>query len=100
MSCGVGCRHGLDPELLWLWYRQAATALNRPLVWETPYAAGMALKSKQASKHAGKKARKQACKQESKKESTTGRKKAKPQGVNPEYSDAWFINCTRHSRTI
>ena len=21
MSCGVGCRHSLDPELLWLWCR-------------------------------------------------------------------------------
>ena len=43
MSCGVGRRHGLDPVLLWLWCRQAATASIRPLVWETPYAMGMAL---------------------------------------------------------
>ena len=26
MSCGAGRRHGLDPALLWLWCRQAATA--------------------------------------------------------------------------
>ena len=30
--------------MLWLWYRLAATALVRPLDWEPPYAAGMALK--------------------------------------------------------
>ena len=23
VSCGIGCRHGLDPELLWLWWRLA-----------------------------------------------------------------------------
>ena len=27
VSCGVGRRHGLDPTLLWLWCRPAATAL-------------------------------------------------------------------------
>ena len=42
MSCGVGCRHGLDPMLLWLWRRPAATAPIRPLAWEPPYAAGAA----------------------------------------------------------
>ena len=26
MSCGVGCRIGLDLALLWLWCRPAATA--------------------------------------------------------------------------
>ena len=25
MSCGVGCKHGSDPVLLWLWCRPAAT---------------------------------------------------------------------------
>ena len=43
MSCGVGCRHGSDLELLWLWCRLVATALIRPLAWEPPYAAGVAL---------------------------------------------------------
>jgi len=43
MSCGVGCRHGLDPALLWLWHRLAAIALIRLLAWETPYATGAAL---------------------------------------------------------
>jgi len=31
VSCGVGCRHGSDPALLWLWYRPEATALIQPL---------------------------------------------------------------------
>ena len=29
-SCGVGCRHGLDPALLWLWCKLAAVALIQP----------------------------------------------------------------------
>ena len=44
MICGVGHRHGLDLALLWLWYRLAATVPIRPLAWEPPYDAGMALK--------------------------------------------------------
>ena len=31
LSCGVGCRRGLDPALLWLWLRLVATAPIRPL---------------------------------------------------------------------
>ena len=46
MSCGVGHRRGLDPALLWLWCRMAATAPIQPLAWEPPYAMGVALKSK------------------------------------------------------
>ena len=42
MSCGVGCRPGLDPALLWLWWRPTATALIRLLAWEPPYAEGVA----------------------------------------------------------
>ena len=37
-------RHGLDPALLCLWCRLAATAPIRSLAWEFPYAVGMALK--------------------------------------------------------
>ena len=46
MSYGVGCRYGLDLTWLWLWlwHRPAATAWNRPLAWEPPYAEGAALK--------------------------------------------------------
>jgi len=40
MNCGVGHRRGLDPMLLWLWHRLAATALIRPLAWERLYAMG------------------------------------------------------------
>ena len=42
MSCGVGHRPGLDPELLWLWLwrRLVATAPIQPLAWEPPRAAG------------------------------------------------------------
>ena len=43
MSCGVGCRRGLDPVLLWLWCRLVATAPIRPLAQEPPHAAGAAL---------------------------------------------------------
>ena len=52
VGCGVGHRFGLDPELLWLWpwCRLAAVALIPPLAWETPYAAGVALKKKKAKR--------------------------------------------------
>ena len=53
MSYGIGCRRGLDPELLWLWCRLAATAPIRPLAWEPPYASGTALKSKNKIKIKG-----------------------------------------------
>ena len=46
MSCDVSCRQGLDPVLLWLWYRVAAAALIQPLAWETPFATSVALKTK------------------------------------------------------
>ena len=42
MSYGVGCSHGLDPELLWLWHRLVPTAPIRPLAQEPPYAVGVA----------------------------------------------------------
>ena len=56
MSCGIGHRRGLDPVLLWLWCRLAATASIRPLAWEPPYAAGAALE--QAKKDQKKKKKK------------------------------------------
>ena len=43
-------RCGLDPGLLWLWRRPAATALIQPLAWELPYATTAALKSKRKKK--------------------------------------------------
>ena len=42
MNCGVGHRCVLDPALLWLLLRLAATAPIQPLAWEPPYAAGVA----------------------------------------------------------
>ena len=42
MSCGVGRKHGLDPMLLWFWHRPVASTLIRTLVWEPPYAMGVA----------------------------------------------------------
>ena len=50
MSCGVGCRHSSDPTLLWLWHRPMATARIRPLAWEPPYAAGVALEKAKRQK--------------------------------------------------
>jgi len=50
VSCGVGQRHGLDPALLWLWRRPAATAPTGPLAGEPPYAMGAALKKKKKKK--------------------------------------------------
>ena len=48
VSCGAGCRLGLDLILLWLWCKLAA--LVRPLAWEQPYASGAALKKKKKKK--------------------------------------------------
>ena len=53
MNCGVGRRHGLDPELLWLWHRPEAVAQIRPLAWEPPYAKDVALKKKKKEKSSG-----------------------------------------------
>ena len=50
MSCAIGQRYGSDLALLWLWCRSAATAPNRPLAWESPYAAGVALKKTKKKK--------------------------------------------------
>ena len=44
MSCGVGHMQGSGSALLWLWHSLTATGLIRPLAWEPPYAASVALK--------------------------------------------------------
>ena len=46
VSCGVGCRHSLDPALLWLSCRPAAIAPIQLIAWEPPYAVGEALEKK------------------------------------------------------
>ena len=58
MSCGAGHRCGSDLVLLWLWHRLAATALIRPLAWETPYATDVALKRQITEKTEKKKKKK------------------------------------------
>ena len=50
MSCGVGCRRGSDPALLWLWCRAPAITLIEPLAWEPQYAMGVALKRQKKEK--------------------------------------------------
>ena len=51
MSGGVGRRHGLDPTLLWLWWRLAATAtIIQPLALEPPYAVDATLKRQKKKK--------------------------------------------------
>ena len=50
VSCGVGCRRGLDPALQWLWRRPVATAPIRPLAWEPPYAAEAAQRNSKKTK--------------------------------------------------
>jgi len=48
----------LDPALLWLWLRLAATAPIRPLAWKPPYAAGAAQEMAKRQKKERKKERK------------------------------------------
>ena len=55
MSCGVGCRRGSDPMLLWLWCRPVATAQIQPLASEIPHDAGAALKIQQNTEKGRKK---------------------------------------------
>ena len=50
MSCGVGCRRGLDLVLLWLWHSLAAISPIEPLAWEPPYAPGAALEKGKKNK--------------------------------------------------
>ena len=50
MSCGVGHRHSLDPELRWLWHWLwrwlADVALIQLLAWKLTYAKSVALKKR------------------------------------------------------
>ena len=51
-----------DPALLWLWHRPAAVAPIRPLAWEAPYAAGVALKTNKQTNKQNQKIEKPECK--------------------------------------
>ena len=62
MNCGVGCRHGLDPELLW--HGPVTTALIGPLAWEPPYAIGVVLKKKDQKKKKSENGRHRRCSNE------------------------------------
>ena len=53
MNSGVGHRCGLDPKRLWLWCRLVAAAPIRPLPWELPSAAGVALEKQTPAKTSG-----------------------------------------------
>ena len=53
MSCSVHRRCSLDPALLWLWCRLAATAPIQPLAWEPPCAMSVALKRQKLKKGGG-----------------------------------------------
>ena len=74
MSCGVGCRCGSDPALLWLWLRPTAVALIRPLAWELPHAMSVALKRPKKKK---KKKKKKKNTKEKKKRNPPKKKKKK-----------------------
>ena len=58
MSCGVGRRLGLDPVLLCLCHRRAATGPIGPLAWEPPHASGVALERQKDKKTKKKKQKK------------------------------------------
>ena len=55
MSCGIGHRRGSDLESLWPWHRPTVIAPIRPLAWEPPYAARVALKRQKDKKKKRKK---------------------------------------------
>ena len=67
MSCGVGRRWGSDPMLLWLWLRPVTIAPIRPLAWEPPYAAGVALEKAKRQKKKTQKKQKQKQQQKTQK---------------------------------
>ena len=72
VNCGVGCRDGSDPALLWLCCGPAATAPIRSLAWEPPYAMGAALKKKPKKKKKERKKERPRCSHK-KKERKEGR---------------------------
>jgi len=79
MSCGVGLRDSLNPELLWLWHRWAAAAPIPPLAWELPYAQGVALKRKKKRKEKERKGKER--KEKKRKEKKRKEKKRKEKDI-------------------
>ena len=94
VSCGVGCRLGLDPVLLWLWHRPAATAPNRPLAWESPYATGAALEKAKRQKQTEVPARQTHCTCAK----TLGCPISSPRSWDGEESPPLFKDAAQHSR--
>ena len=66
MSCGVGCRLGSDPALLWLWL--AATAPVQSLAWERPHAMGGRRERKEERKKESERKREERREEEGRKE--------------------------------
>ena len=76
LSCGVGCRCGLDPALLWLWRSLVATAPIRPLAWEPPYAvtAAQEMAKRQKNKQTNKQKKQRTINKQTKKHIQSSRK--------------------------
>ena len=49
-SCGLVCKYGLDPMLLWLWHKPTTGAPIQPLAWEFTYAMGATIKKEKRKK--------------------------------------------------
>ena len=64
VSCGVDCRLGLDPMLLWLCRRPADVAPIQSLAWELPCVSGAVLQSKTKQNETKKKKQKEKKKKE------------------------------------
>ena len=79
MSCGVGCRRGSNPTLLWLWCRPVPTAPIRPLAWKPPYTVGAGLEK-------AKRQKKKTKQNKTKKTNQTKQNKTKKLYVSPSYS--------------
>ena len=88
MSCGVGRRCSSDPALLWLWCRPAAITLIRPLAWELPYDAGVALKKNKTNKISGDSVCWEEGRDNTEKMDPSGRKKQKGERVKEEKMNA------------
>ena len=83
MSCGVSCRCGSDPALLWLWCRPVVIALIQTLAWELLYAIGTALKNNTKKKQKHKKNTKTGKnKKKKKKQKKKKKKEKKAKGTN------------------
>ena len=93
MSCGVDCRRGWDPALLWLWRRPVAAAPIQPLAWEPPYALEAALEKTKKKKKKKKKEKKKKNKKDKKKKKKKQKKQKKKK--ESDCSAAWVLQGCR-----